>query len=92
MACPVREDHDTPPPSPPNPPGLATSASQNQCTDADLSMCGVARKGFCQIFAPPPPEEHYLWFAFVCFLIRSPPPPPEGAHASPTGVAHPPFS
>ena len=21
---------------------------------------------------------HYLWFAFVCFLIRSPPPPPHG--------------
>ena len=39
--------------------------------------------------APPPPTKienrdalmpdcgvHYLWFAFVCFLIRSPPPPP----------------
>ena len=32
---------------------------------------------------PPPPGPlmpdcgvHYLWFAFVCFLIRSPPPPP----------------
>ena len=31
--------------------------------------------------APPPPARmycgvHYLWFAFVCFFIRSPPPPP----------------
>ena len=32
--------------------------------------------------SPPPPPGmpdcgvHYLWFAFVCFLIRSPPPPP----------------
>ena len=29
---------------------------------------------------PPPPKKdygvHYLWFAFVCFLIRSYPPPP----------------
>ena len=27
--------------------------------------------------APPPPCDHYLWFAFVCFLIRSHPPPCE---------------
>ena len=24
---------------------------------------------------------HYLWFAFVCFLIRSPPPPPPAQSA-----------
>ena len=33
---------------------------------------------------------HYLWFAFVCFLIRSPPPPPNvhgtAAAACPTPV------
>ena len=28
-------------------------------------------------------EVHYLWFAFVCFLIRSPPPPPSLPPGSP---------
>ena len=46
----------------------------NMGTDAELRSCG----------APPPPPPppmfmpdcgvHYLWFAFVCFLIRSHPP------------------
>ena len=27
---------------------------------------------------------HYLWFAFVCFLIRSPPPPGSRAHSAPS--------
>ena len=32
---------------------------------------------------PPPP--HYLWFAFVCFLIRSPPPPQPPQPPQPPG-------
>ena len=34
---------------------------------------------------PPQPPLHYLWFAFVCFLIRSPPPP------NPHRTTRPPF-
>ena len=38
--------------------------------------------------APSPPTQglmpycgvHYLWFAFVCFLVRSPPPPSKDPH------------
>ena len=33
---------------------------------------------------------HYLWFAFVCFLIRSPPPlnaPPKGTSINKAGNA-----
>ena len=31
---------------------------------------------------------HYLWFAFVCFLIRSPPPPPPPSRRTTRGHAH----
>ena len=43
-----------------------------------------------QTAAPPPPPPppsgvHYLWFAFVCFLIRSPPPTGEQVSQQCTG-------
>ena len=45
--------------------------------------------------APPPPPlpglpdcgVHYLWFAFVCFVIRSPPPPPPRRWRLPRGCS-----
>ena len=47
-----------------------------------------------KVVSPPPPRPvHYLWFAFVCFLIRSPPPaPPSGSQFCPNRFCPPPPS
>ena len=49
-----------PPPPPPGPDTVRLTWFGIENKDALMPSCGV----------------HYLWFAFVCFLIRSPPPPP----------------
>ena len=44
---------------------------QTQCVSGGLTRFGIGNKDALM----PDCGVHYLWFAFVCFLIRSHPPP-----------------